>query len=510
MITNISKFKLNVKPVFVLFVHKYYYEGPCRMAGGEAIQPGFDDIANQALFNASMEQLKANIPDCVNLMEPVLVEMTDDWTIEDACFEMLFEDRENVDAYFATTVFGADALFNEFVIRCKKPVILTPNLWVPVRDGALQTYGAELIYDLDWEGLRKRIVALHARIAMSKSKLLLVPRFNYDLPVAGATDSFKNLKDVTELMGVQFRTVNAHEIVDEMFPLTEEGNHTTPGRKTINITEEEIAELSKMADELIAGADETEIAKEELVNSLRAWKVIQKNMDLHECSGAVIPCPDICSTRRMNKEHFTFCLTHSLNLEQGIPSACEYDVASAVTMLAEIAVSGKAPYMGNTLPLVFEDDKSMKRALSFMIREDVSEGLEGMKNLYAVQHSTPHRKFKGINEPDGSYAIRHFAYDQGFGAVMRHNFDEDKGQVITLAKFTNDLKQMMICKGTIVKSFGYEMNNCNGGFIFQVDDVHEVYKQQCRSGLHIPLIYGDYTQELKLLAESFGMEAVMV
>ena len=265
-----------------------------------------------------------------------------------------------------------------------------------------------------------------------------------------------------------------------------------------------------MADELIGGAEVAEIAKNEVVNSLKAWKVIQKNMDLHDCSGAVIPCPDICSTRRMNKEHFTFCLTHSLNLEQGIPSACEYDVASAVTMLAEIAVSGKAPYMGNTLPLVFENEKDLKKSLSFMIREDVSEGLEGMKNLYAVQHSTPHRKFKGINEPNGSYGLKHFAYDQGFGAVMRHNFDEDKGQVITLAKFTNDLKQMMICKGTIVKSFGYDMNNCNGGFIFQVNDVHEVYKEQCRAGLHLPLIYGDYTEELKMLCESFGMEAVMV
>ena len=240
MIKKIIDQKLNVKPVFVLFVHKYYYEGPCRMAGGEAIQPGFDEVANEVLFNSSMEQLKANIPDCVNLLEPVKVEMNDDWTVEDAAFEQLFKDRDQVDAYFATTVFGADALFNEFVVRCGKPVILTPNLWVPARDGALQAYGAELIYELDWETLRKRIVALHAKVAMSKSKLLLVPRFNYDLPIAGATDSFKNLKDVTALMGVQFRTVNAHEIVDEMFPLTPEGNHTTPGRKTINITEEEI------------------------------------------------------------------------------------------------------------------------------------------------------------------------------------------------------------------------------------------------------------------------------
>jgi hypothetical protein len=36
---------LNIKPIFIGFEHLYYYEGPCRMGGGDAIQPGFDEIA---------------------------------------------------------------------------------------------------------------------------------------------------------------------------------------------------------------------------------------------------------------------------------------------------------------------------------------------------------------------------------------------------------------------------------------------------------------------------------
>ena len=28
--------KLNVKPIFLGIVHKFYYEGPCRFAKGEA------------------------------------------------------------------------------------------------------------------------------------------------------------------------------------------------------------------------------------------------------------------------------------------------------------------------------------------------------------------------------------------------------------------------------------------------------------------------------------------
>ena len=64
------------------------------------------------------------------------------------------------------------------------------------------------------------------------------------------------------------------------------------------------------------------------------------------------PCPDACSTRRLNEQQFTFCLAHARNLEQGFGSACEYDVTSVVCMIAEMALSNSAAYMGNTLPVV--------------------------------------------------------------------------------------------------------------------------------------------------------------
>ncbi|MGN1004159.1 MAG: fucose isomerase [Oscillospiraceae bacterium] len=510
MIRSCMDVKLNVRPVFVNCAHKYYYEGPCRMSGGETLQPGFDSIVNSARMRETLETIEKMMPECVELMEPVSVECSDDWEVKEEYFETLLKDRDRVDVYLASNNFGADAIFNEFCLRCQKPVCILPNIWNPAKSGMLFNLGVDAICELTWEDTVKQLEVRRARKAIAKSNLLLVPRFNNDIPVAGATDSFVNLRAVTDLMGVHFRTVNLHEIVDQMHPLTEEGNHTTPGRVTPNITAEEIKELEAQADELLAGAEVAEVEKEFVVKSLIAHKVIQKNMDLYDCSGVVIPCPDACSTRRMNQEQFTFCLNHSLNLEQGLPSCCEYDVASAVTMLAEIALSGKAPYMGNTLPVLFTDERSLSRQLTKMMPEEDIKDLAGMDNLYAVAHSTPHRKFKGIREPDGSYGLKHFAYDQKFGAVMRHNFNEDVGQVITFAKFSGDLKRLLIGKGTIVRSFGYDLNNCNGGFIFQVADQKKVYREQCRAGLHMPLVFGDYTEQLKLLAESYGMEAILV
>ncbi|MGI6072865.1 MAG: hypothetical protein ACOX75_07695 [Lachnospiraceae bacterium] len=510
MIRGCSEIKLNVRPVFVMIAHKYYYEGPCRMAGGDAIQPGFDEIMNGTIVRGTMETVKKFMPECVNLLDPTIVEISDDWDIKEEYFETLLADRENVDVYLATNTFGGDTVFNEFCLRANKTICIMPNIWGPAKSGMLFNMGIDVICEMTWEDMQVRLRVLGAKKAIAKSNLMLIPRFNYDIPVAGATDSFLDLREVTERMGVHFRTVNIHEILDQMHPLTEEGNHTTPGRKTLNITEEEIAEIEIFADELIANAAEVEIEKDKLVKSLIAYKVVLKNMDEYDCNGVVIPCPDICSTRRMNKEQFTFCLTHSLNLEQGLPSCCEHDVASAVTMLAEIALSGKAPYMGNTLPVLYTDEKAIVRHIAKSMPEEDVKDLIGMENLYMVAHSTPHRKFFGLNEPDMSYAIRHFAYDQGFGAVMRHDFNENVGQVITFAKFSGDLKRMVIGKGTIVRGFGYKLNNCNGGFLFQVQDQKKVYKEQCRAGLHMPIVFGDYTRELQLLAESYGMEAVMV
>ena len=93
MMKKVLDIKLNVKPVFIMFAHKYYYEGPCRMAGGEALEPGFDTMVNGAIFNGTMEGMKYAMPECVNLMEPVYLETTCDWDIKDEYFEKIFADR---------------------------------------------------------------------------------------------------------------------------------------------------------------------------------------------------------------------------------------------------------------------------------------------------------------------------------------------------------------------------------------------------------------------------------
>ncbi len=50
-VRTVNDVKLNVKPIFFCMEHKYYYEGPCRMASGQALEPGFDAMVNGKIYD---------------------------------------------------------------------------------------------------------------------------------------------------------------------------------------------------------------------------------------------------------------------------------------------------------------------------------------------------------------------------------------------------------------------------------------------------------------------------
>ena len=81
--------------------------------------------------------------------------------------------------------------------------------------------------------------------------------------------------------------------------------------------------------------------------SVEAHWGIQKFLDYFECNCFTAPCPDLCATRRLNEKQFTMCLNHSLNNEQGIPSACEYDLGALISKLMLQAIGRRPSYMGN-------------------------------------------------------------------------------------------------------------------------------------------------------------------
>ncbi|MCC8123782.1 MAG: fucose isomerase [Oscillospiraceae bacterium] len=501
--------KLNVKPIFLGLVHQYYYEGPCRFAKGEALHTEYELIMAQELKQKFFDNVYAHMPDCVNVMEPLYLQCEDDWRMPEAAFREMTKDLDQIDVFLMSGGIARSGILIELAQRTRKPIIQDPVTYADLTavSAAVKSRGLVSYDHLTWEGVAAQMKALRTRKALQEAQILLAVRFDSNGSKSG-NDTFVTLDQVTETFGTTFRFLNIHELMDYMKPIPEGGNYTTPGRlNTPNITKEEIKEAETLADELIAGADDVHIDREQLVKSCKAYVEVKKLLDYHDCCGFTAPCPDLCSTRRVNEDQFTFCLTHSLLNEQGIPSACEYDIDCVLSMLILSSISGKAPFMGNTMPLVYQNGtiRPMKR---FSI-EDLAD-VEDLTNLYHTSHSVPNRKLRGINGETAHYGIRHFAYDQGFGAVLRYNFKQDVGQEITLCRLSPDCKKLFIGKGEIVGGGDYDLDNCNGYVVYRVADQEKYFKAQCQVGNHLPLIYGDYARELELLGESLGLELLKV
>ncbi|MGN1001146.1 MAG: fucose isomerase [Oscillospiraceae bacterium] len=498
--------KLNVKPIFFGIVHKFYYEGPCRFAKGEALTGEYERLMIEETRPQFFKDVEDNMPDCVNLLEPYYLECNDDWVVP----EKLFDDitAEDIDAYIISGGIARSAVLIELGERTGKPIFQDPKTFADLTavTAALRSRGKPAYGLRTWGEIADQMKALRVVKALRKANIMLAVRFDSNSSKSG-NDTFVSLHHVTRAFGTNFRYLNLHELVDYMQPLTEGGNYTTPGRTdTPNITMEEIAQAEALADELIAGAQDVHIERDMLVNSCKAYIEVKKLLDLHDCCGFTAPCPDFCSTRRSNEEKFTFCLTHSLLNEQGIPSACEYDIDALLSMLILETLSNKEAYMGNTLPLVYENG-TIRPQRRFNI-EDIAD-VEDLHNLYTTSHSVPGRKFKGIDsEENGKYGLRHFAYDQGFGAVMRYDFTQDKGQKITLARLSPDCTKLFIGSGEIVGGGDYDIDNCNCYVVFRVKDQDDFFDKQCNVGNHLPLVYGDYTKELRLVGKALGLEVL--
>lgn len=510
--------KLNVRPIYIGLVHKYFFEGPCRMAPTEQLTPEFEGMMQPMMGQGSFAEVQAHLQDqkLIHLMEPIYVERDDEMTTPEWMFETMMKDDDQVDLYLFTALqMVRGDLVVEMAERTNKPVMIQPeNCCMFARTiSHLRSHGKEGYACLYWEEAIRVMHALRLRKVMAHSNILQVVRMGEGAGSDITSNAFYNQHEVTRILGTRFRAVNLHELLDQFQPGDPMNNHTTPGRMGLNPTEEDMKEIERITDDLIAGADLVNMEKDKIMISVRMWYVVQKFLDKHDCNMFVAPCPQFCATRRANEEQVTFCLTHTLNNEIGIPSACEMDTIAALSKQLLMSASGCATYMGETNSFLYYGDGIARPPFSPLTQEGLPNdewkqgGLEKEPNLYFVFHSVPSRKFHGIDGPNSSYTIQPFAYS-GWGATIRNNFNEDKGQTITLCRLSPDCKKIFIAKGTIMGGAYQNIPNCSHTLIFQVKDHKDFHDKQLDFGTHVPLTYGDHTEVLKLFAKSVGLEVV--
>jgi L-fucose isomerase-like protein len=305
----------------------------------------------------------------------------------------------------------------------------------------------------------------------------------------------RNFDYLTKKYGIRFAFINAEEVLNAVTDLDKKG---------IKVAEE-------IADDLIENAEFCCMDRKHIVTSAKYYVVVKRLLDKYECNAFTTPCSEICVTRRLNKDKYTFCLAHTLLKEEGIPSACEADISVLFAMDILMNITNSAPHMGNLHPASITNFVPNLGGGGSLVSSDFRNTPEKFKkidNLIYIFHAVPTRYMGGRDKAPASYGIQSFTYS-GWGATIRHNYDEDISKEITFMRVDPTGTKMLATKAQIVGDVGYKDNiGCSTGFYAQVDDVKDFFKKESQVGHHHAWVYGDIREELKELGELIGMEII--
>ena len=508
--------KLNIQPILGALIHDNVFEGPCRFGSGAQLEKEYDQFVSGEAFKAFKENMNKYFsgPD-YNILEPKYFERNEEFLgISEEILADLTENDHEVDCY----LFASSGRIYDYMMMVAqitgKPIITVQ--WCcnnTIETAAIRARGGECYAYDSWEETADRMRLLRVRKVMRSSNVLLITRGNSTMATLSCADGFLSLEQVTRDIGPRFRYMDLHEFLDQAFTSDPDANYTLPTRKgCYNLTAAEIADAERIADELIAGAVECSMDRDSVIRSVRIYKMSKKMMDIMDCSAMTAPCPEACATTRLNNVRATFCLNHSLLNEEGIPSSCEYDIPGLLGMMLLNNVARSAAYLGNTTGVVLgEDDTPKSNVFNFypdlMDVVRTVEDPERRRNLVLTAHSTPNRKLSGFDAAASPYRISPFT-GSGWGATLRRDFALDKGQVITVARFSPDGKSLFAARGTIVGCVGYHSSGCTTGVVYSVADRKDFFQKQCEFGNHTPLVYGDYVADLVELGRMMGLRVI--
>ena len=124
-----------------------------------------------------------------------------------------------------------------------------------------------------------------------------------------------------------------------------------------------------------------------------------------------------------------------------------------------------------------------------------------------VLHDVPGIKMKGLTQPGLPYEIRNFT-NGGWGAAIRYDFSQDKGEKVTIARFNPSGSKILVTKGEIIGCEGFNSIGCNLRAFVKVPDVAGFFHEAANFGNHSAMVYGDYIQELRELGDLMRFEVV--
>lgn len=458
--------KVNVKPVFAQLIHRSAYEGPCRVGREQDLAPEAERRAGRARYEEYVQDLREHLGPDTQLLEPVYLEWGDDFVVPQAELDKLAPDVHDADLVLVAPSGLPQYPAVAIAHRYGKPIGMMG--WVASVDvvAYLRSRGLEGYAFLDHEHMNRILSLLKVRKAFRGTRILVAAEGNATVPT-GVVSSIWDMDGLKRRYGVEATYVPAMNLVGEMDDLGEA----------------ERAHAEELTARLIKNAEDVHMSREDVLHSVEFYLAARKTLDAYECNAFVIPCFELCARRVLDERRVTFCLTHSLLKDEGIPSACEADTNVLMAIALLMYLSGKSVYMGN----------------SYL--------LDRGKNLLAVHHDVPGLKMKGLDEPDLPYEIRSFTV-QGWGATIRYDSSRDMGAPVTLTRFDPTGTKVLVVRGEIAGSGGVDQVGCSLSVHVKVRDIVDLFKKELEFGHHLAVVYGDYEDQIKELGDLMGFEVV--
>lgn len=468
---------LKIKPVYVHLIHRYPYMGPCRFGQGEQLERAYDEMMAEENFQKMQDILQElyGSDRRFQLLKPAYLPQLDEFICREEELDSVGDDIHQADVILMEGLMGQHLAVN-LAKRFRKPMVAvgcctSTDVTACLRAAGFEAYGCWLL-----EKSKALMEFLRAKKGIQKTRVLSV--LKGDVISKGVESNIRDFDRITNQWGVTFKFVNAEDFLDEIG----------------NLSPEEVETAEKTADALMAGAESCTVSRDDMIRSAKVYVAAKKMLNLFDCNAFTIPCFEICATRRLNEERYTFCLTHSLLKEEGIPSACESDYNSLLSMIVMMNLADNAPHMGNMHPA---------------LPHEIPESLAGKENLIRIYHSVSTRYMRGRKGPAAPYGIRSFTAGL-WGATLRYDYEQDAGSGVTMVRFNPQGTKLLAARARIAEGFGYDSIGCDNGFLAEVEDMEEFFEAMCDCGHHYVWAYGDLTGALEKLGNMIGFETKIV
>ena len=464
--------KLRVKPIMTNLIHSGVWEGPCRFnvvtveKEKANVQRDYSDWSKKVRSGGFSFGAGAEV------LEPSLIIFNEDFTIPAASFAELDRDAQRADAFFIAPQGSSNAAF-DIVHRYRKPGILFELNCRTVDVAAYaKSQHDEMLVVQDNNELRRTIDLLRAR-KIFRETVVLFPT-NRGFPSVASLTGITDLQDLEARLGVKVKMIPFKVLADAMESTLADGTARN--------------QISVQADELIRNSVQTYLNRDYVVRSLIFEKTVENLMESLACNAFTIECFEFCASRLPEKWKITPCLIHTLFKDRGIASSCEGDMGALLAMRLLMSVSSKSSHLGN-----------------MFLREG---------NLVEINHSAPGIKMNGFDQPGLPYKLGRFV-ESGWGTKAVVDFMQNQEKRVTVARMHPNARQVLVMKGTLVDSAGWDKDNlgCSvGAFVkpAQSGNSEAFVRKQTQYGNHLVWVYGDYAEAMVQLGASLGLEVEVV